>query len=273
MQKNQAKDEYLSGNRLYGDDFTPAQIAEWFEDEREAYFDLEQSGVFAEKYAYGYHARNRKHGFRHLPERMFPDVLGVGSAYGDEFLPILGRCGNVTILEPADGFQNEHFTYVKPSAGGRFPFSDESFDLITCLSVLHHIPNVSFIISEIARVLRGGGYALLTEPTHSMGDWTYPRRGLTKRERGIPVPLLRRMVSESGLSIVRETKCHFSLTSRLIYITRDCPFNHGWAVNLDDWLCRLPIWPTSYHPPTWLHKIKPCALFFVLTKNQETNPF
>jgi SAM-dependent methyltransferase len=267
METEETVNEYLSGERLYGDDFTPAQISAWFEDERDGYFDLEQSAVFAPRYAYGYHARNKRHGFRHLPNQSFRDVLGFGSAYGDEFLPILERCKNVTILEPSDGFQNERFTYVKPAPSGRFPFAAESFDLVTCLSVLHHIPNVSFIIGEIARVLRRGGYALITEPTNSMGDWNYPRRGLTKHERGIPAPILRRMILESGLSVLRETKCHFSLTSRLIYVTRDCPFNHGWAVGIDALLCRLPVWPTSYHPATWLHKIKPCALFYVLTKN------
>jgi SAM-dependent methyltransferase len=262
--------EYLSGKYLHGDDFTAEQIAEWFEDEREGYFDLEHSGAFSGEYAYGYHARNKRHGFRYLPDSLFSEVLGVGSAYGDELMPILERCGKVTILEPADGFQNDKFTYVKPLPSGRFPFEDNSFDLITCLSVLHHIPNVSFVIDEIARVLRPGGYVLLTEPTHSMGDWNHPRRGLTRRERGIPAAILRRILVESGFTTVRETRCHFSLTSRLIHITRDSPFNHGWAVRMDELISWMPFWPTSYHPPTWLHKIKPCALFFVLTKNQET---
>lgn len=177
-------DEHFSGERLYGDDFTEAQIAEWFEDEREGYFSLEPRA----SYSYGYHARNWRHGFRHLPERTFSDVLGIGSAYGDELKPILQHCKNVTILEPSDGFQNDRFNYVKPSPSGDLPFPCQSFDLITCFGVLHHIPNVGHVIEEMTRVLRVGGYILVSEPTHSMGDWNRPRKGLTKRERGIPPP-------------------------------------------------------------------------------------
>ena len=33
-------EEYLSGRTLYGDDFTPAQIRDWFADEQEGYATL-----------------------------------------------------------------------------------------------------------------------------------------------------------------------------------------------------------------------------------------
>jgi SAM-dependent methyltransferase len=255
---------YFSGKRLYGDDFNAVQVEQWFRDEENGYISLSPQ----ESYSYGYHARNWRHGFRHLPERPFNDVLGMGSAYGDELKPVLARSKNVTILEPADGFNNDRFTYVKPSSSGKLPFQDASFDLITCLGVLHHIPNVSVVLAEMARVLRGGGYALICEPTHSMGDWRRSRKGLTTHERGIPLPIFRDLVRKSGFTVLRETRCHFSLTARFRYLVGDSPFNHSWIVTLDEFLCRIPIWSRSYHPSHWVQKIKPVAVFYVLTKRE-----
>jgi ubiquinone/menaquinone biosynthesis C-methylase UbiE len=75
-------------------------------------------------------------------------------------------------------------TYVKPVASGTLPFPDGTFDLITFSGVLHHIPNVSYVVGELARVVTPDGYLLLREPIHSMGDWRGPRRGLTKKNAG-----------------------------------------------------------------------------------------
>lgn len=40
---------------------------------------------------------------------------------------------------------------------GSIDFPDNFFDLILCFATLHHIPNVTFVISELFRTLRGGG--------------------------------------------------------------------------------------------------------------------
>jgi SAM-dependent methyltransferase len=251
---------YLSGTRLYGDDLSLDEIARWVEDERNAYFELTGSG-----YNYSYHALNLEHGFRHLPPGQFRNVLGIGSAYGDEFLPIRERLDEVTILEPAGGFQNPRFRYVEPEIRG-VPFADESFNLITCLGVLHHIPNVSTMVKELARVLACDGYLLLREPIVSMGDWNRPRPGLTKHERGIPLAILRRIIGQAGLRIERETKCGFSLTSRWNHVIRRPPFNQRWVVRIDKWLSRLPIWNGGYHPSNLWQRLRPMSVYYVLRK-------
>src|SRR5277367_3587896 len=104
-------EKYSDGKTLCGDDFTSDQIEAWFRDEGEAYYRLPEErapGVYA------YHARNWRHGFRHLPSLSFENVLCLGGAYGDELQPILGHAEKVTILEPAGEFQNPKFEYVKP---------------------------------------------------------------------------------------------------------------------------------------------------------------
>lgn len=260
---------YFSGKKLYGNDFSPDQIDAWFADEAEGYFNLTQSGDG--EYAYGYHALNKRHGYSCLPKRRFGHVLGVGSAYGNELEPILEWVDRISILEPSDGFKNTALSgvpvsYVKPVASGDIPFDSASLDLITCLGVLHHIPNVSKLVNEFYRVLRPGGYALVREPIISMGDWRKPRTGLTKRERGIPLPALRDFVKQAGFKVLRERKCVFSLTSRLKHVVSGPVFNSLAVVALDALLSSLPIWPGVYHARNAVQKLRPTAAYYVLQK-------
>lgn len=263
-------ESYFAGKKLYGNDFNQDQIDAWFADEAEGYFNLTQSSD-AGKYAYGYHALNRRHGFSKLPQKRFAHVLGVGSAYGDELAPILAHSDRLSILEPSDGFKSTVLngvpvSYVKPVASGGMPFDSNSLDLITCLGVLHHIPNVSKVVNEFYRVLCPGGYALVREPIISMGDWRKPRRGLTKRERGIPLPVLRDFVEQAGFKVVRERKCIFSLTSRLKHMVAGPVFNNAAVVAIDAVLSALPIWPRVYHARNGLQKLRPTAVYYVLQK-------
>jgi SAM-dependent methyltransferase len=262
---------YFSGRALYGNDFGQDEIDAWFADEAEGYFNLTQSSR-SRDYAYGYHALNRLHGFSRLPQKRFAHVLGVGSAYGEELAPILKYSDKISILEPSDGFKSTVLNgvpvnYVKPVACGDMPFDSGSVDLITCLGVLHHIPNVTKVVNEFSRVLSPGGYILLREPINSMGDWRKPRPGLTKRERGIPLPILRDLVTQAGFKIAREHKCMFSLSSRLRYLLRGPVFNNIAAASFDALLCKLPIWSNVYHPRNTLQKLRPTSVYYVLQKH------
>jgi SAM-dependent methyltransferase len=46
------------------------------------------------------------------------------------------------------------------------PFDDASFDLVTCQTVLIHVPDVPRVLREFLRVLRPGGRVLLAEPSN-----------------------------------------------------------------------------------------------------------
>jgi SAM-dependent methyltransferase len=257
----------LRGEALYGDDFGPDEIQAWFRDEELGYFELGASD--RARYRYKYHALNHRHGWRHLPDRVYPRVLGLGSAYGDELLPIAAKAQYITIMEPAEGFSVRDIggtpvTYVRPEPDGRLPFGDGSIDLITCLGVLHHIPNVSTVVGELRRCLKPDGRILVREPIVSMGDWRHPRAGLTPRERGIPLHLFRAILARSGLRIHRETKCMFALVSRLDPLWPGPIYNSSTAVWLDDLWCRLPLWSTRYHAVNPWQKLRPTAVFYVL---------
>jgi SAM-dependent methyltransferase len=260
---------YFAGEVLYGDDLGGAELEEWFADERNGYFDLYGGGVSSD--TYGYSELARQHAFRWLPPLENSDVLGIGSADGTEIVPLVHLARSVTIIEPAEGFARTQIAgkpvrYIKPQVSGLLPFPDRSFDLTVCFSVLHHIPNVSTVIVEMARVTRPGGHVLLREPTVSMGDWRLPRRGLTKRERGIPRELFREIVRKAGFEIVRETPCMFSATSRLNRLTRRGVWASPFLTWLDACVCALPIWSSRYHTTKIWHRFRPTALALVLRK-------
>jgi SAM-dependent methyltransferase len=260
---------YFRGEALYGYDFGPEDIAAWFRDEEEGYADLGAKDASA--YRYGYHALNQAHVYRHLPARTFARVLGFGSAYGDELQPVLAQAEHITVVDPSAAFVQEQIggkpaTYIKPHANGSLPLADGCMDLATCLGVLHHIPNVSFVLKEIGRVIAPGGYLLLREPVISMGDWRKPRSGLTKRERGIPLHLLLAAAHAAGFEVRQQTLCAFPATTRLFGRGGQAAYNPALAVTLDRWMSWLFAPNLRYHPQSRWQKVRPSSVFLVLQK-------
>jgi SAM-dependent methyltransferase len=258
----------LRGEHLYGDDFTAEEIRAWYEDEQEAYADLMSS--YGEGYRYAYHAANARHGFLFLPPMRFAHALGIGSAYGHEFAPIQDRLARVTIIESSVVLRQSALRlpveYIPPSPSGKLPLDSSSVDLVLCLGVLHHIANVSTVIAEIARVLETGGYALMREPTVSMGDWTQPRRGLTPHERGIPLHLLRRFTEDAGMRIERITRFASPLAPRIARFTRLDVFASPTLTRFDELSCRLLAWNTTYHATRLHQRVRPTSAYLVAVK-------
>jgi SAM-dependent methyltransferase len=264
-------DAYFDGRKLYGDDFNLAEIEAWYDDEREAYANLGAKNV--RTYAYAYHALNLRHGFRHIPARRYCRALGFGSAYGEEFRPISGLIQRITIVDPSDAFVTDSVygvpvTYIKPRVDGTLPFPDSDFDLILCLSVLHHIANVSHVIRELCRCLQPRGFAIIREPVVSMGDWRKPRRGLTRRERGVPLEVFRRIIRGAGFDVLRETLCVFNPIPRLWSLFGKPAYNNMLATRLDAVICKLLRWNLKYHSESLLRKFRPTAVCYVLTKRE-----
>ncbi|HSQ59546.1 MAG TPA: methyltransferase domain-containing protein [Acidobacteriota bacterium] len=261
--------EYFEGARLYGDDWNPDAIKRWFEEEREAYAEL--GAKDRSTYRYPYRALDERHLFRHLPPGRFPEVLSVGGAYGDELLPLSGRMSRATIVEASERLKGGSVggtpvQYVAPDPQGGLPFDSESFDLVCCLSTLHHIPNVTAVLREMARVVRGGGVVLLREPTTSMGDWRIPRRGLTKNERGIPLDYFRTAIRGANLRVLKETRCMNALTPRLGAFLRRDAYNSRGLVLFDEFVNRLLDWNKTYHARGLIQRVRPWSVAYVLQK-------
>lgn len=264
--------EYFEGKKLFGNDFTYQQILSWYNEEAEGYADLGSKDK--DSYSYGYHMMNEIHGFSKVQKKQFENVLGFGSAWGYEFEPIAERIKKLTIIEPSDNLVNNHVghlipEYVKPEVSGKLSFESNSFDLITCFGTLHHIPNVSFVINELIRVLQPNGFLLLREPIVSMGDWRKPRKGLTKNERGIPLSFFKNELGKYSIEIISAEYCftNTSTMQRLCnFLTRKAVYSFKSYVIFDKYLSKLLNRNVHYHATRTIHKIGPQSIFYVIRK-------
>jgi SAM-dependent methyltransferase len=273
-------DKYLEqcfkGEIIYGDNFTTDEIKNWFEKEKEGYSRLGTNELEdLNNNIYHYHQLNKEYGFKYLNDlNDFQNVLGVGSATGIEFEPIVGKIKKLYILEPSEELRANklkalEINYEAPSINGKINFEGNKFDLITSFGVLNHIPNVSFVMSEISRVLKTGGILLLREPIVSMGDWREERHGLTKNERGIPIKAFKQIILQNNLEILAENYC-FTLTTPLnrifLKFFRNPIYYYKIYILFDKILSKIFRFNIKYHPSNKFDKIYPQNVFFVLKK-------
>lgn len=265
-------DRYFAGLAIWGDDFDEEQRKQWFRDEEDAYVELYASNP---TYEYEYEQVNTYHGFRFLPaDGRFRRVLGLGSAYGDELRPVLDRVDSVVIVESSDhyherDFEHRAFEWRRAAPSGELPLENGEVDLAVCFGVLHHIPNVSHVLSELGRVVEPGGYALVREPIISMGDWRTSRPGLTPRERGIPRDLLSDAAQAAGFEIVRERLCFFPGTRVLArLLRRDDPYSDALMVRLDAVCSVATQFNYRYHATSMLQKVRPTSSFLTLRRSE-----
>ncbi len=64
-------------------------------------------------------------------------------------------------------YGNETFDYTNKKVLTRssiIPFENETFDSILCTEVLEHVPDPGLVLSEFYRVLKRGGFVLITVP-------------------------------------------------------------------------------------------------------------
>jgi hypothetical protein len=72
------KNDYLNGEKLYGDDFSLEQIQEWYKQESEAYAQIYGLNIQSEMYN---HHVNNMYGYKYLKKiPSFNRVLGLGSS-------------------------------------------------------------------------------------------------------------------------------------------------------------------------------------------------
>lgn len=62
------------------------------------------------------------------------------------------------------------------------PFADDTFDTVICHNVLEHVPDDHKALTELARVLKPGGRALLTVPIITAWESTYEDTSVTSDE-------------------------------------------------------------------------------------------
>ena len=112
-------------------------------------------------------------------------VLDIGCG-AKPYLPLVASYAEHYVgVDAADGPDVDH---VAPAEN--LPLEDESFDLVLCTQVLEHVQDPAAVLSEIHRVLRPHGAALISthgvflyhpDPPDTDGDyWRWTHAGLHK---------------------------------------------------------------------------------------------
>lgn len=261
---------YLSGNRLYGDNFSLDEIMQWFADEASDYDETGSSGHHSPTYPC--HRLNHLHHFRYIKGQSFEQALGIGQAQAEAYKPLKGQVDQVTILDSdpslceVEQVHDIPCSYIAPRLSGTLDFSRGTFDLITCFDALQHIPNVSYQIRECYRCLKPGGIMLLREPIISMGDWSQPRKGVSRRQRGIPLRLMDVIVTQTGFKVISSSLCCFPAIPIVAKSFQVLPFNWRLPTRLDALLSMIFSWNVTYHRTSLLRKIAPKSVAYVLQK-------
>lgn len=200
--------EIKNGAKLFGDDLAAEGLEIWFAQEKEAFYeDNDGNSEIDHWYTYMRYI-NERLGFSQVRNVGSGSILVIGPGSGievDNFLSV-NKNWKVSFLEASDNFKKElkarfsNSVVLDPEISGKINMHSNSVDLICAFSVLHHIPNVSYVMGELSRVLKPGGKVLVREPCSSMGDWGYVRSA-TPNERGIPKRLLCEIGAKHGLKI------------------------------------------------------------------------
>jgi len=99
--------------------------------------------------------------------RQPPSILNVGAGIGDD-LCILNGHGAVTVVDidekaldiiPASSCVEKRVADII-----NLPFTNESFDVVTCFDVFEHVPDDVRAFHEVHRVLKPGGLLVFTVP-------------------------------------------------------------------------------------------------------------
>ena len=118
-----------------------------------------------------------------------PKILDVGCGTGAnlEMLQKFGEAEGVDVSDDALEFCKAKGLKAHKGLAEKLPFADASFDLVTALDVVEHLDNDVDGLTEMNRVLRKDGYALLFVPAFMFlwgvqDDISHHRIRYTKRQ-------------------------------------------------------------------------------------------
>lgn len=260
--------------KLPGNDHGIDNIRKWYEEE-EAWHDRFSNGRNDKNdYWIVYEVFNRKYAInKHVKFSRDSKILSFGCAEGSDTSRLYDEhkfqlFGVEASAELIDAFKknNPEAVIVKAQIDGSIDYPDESFDHIFCFGVLHHIPNVSFIIKEFHRVLKTGGVAVIREPLCWMYSGKNRPDDLSPNERGIPESFFRKEFTSTGFELL-EVK--YSFYKPLMSLIRKFGFIDkfpGLVYHADKLLCSIPR-KHKYYPQTFLDRFTPSSAYYIVKKS------
>ena len=114
--------------------------------------------------------RGKRIAFSFVPRVVFDKKakaldLGCGDGFWSRKLLVSGY-----VVASAD-IEKKYEPAIVVDADKKLPFSDRHFDLIWCSEVIEHLENPEFAANEMRRVLKVGGFLILTTPNSRC--WVY----------------------------------------------------------------------------------------------------
>jgi SAM-dependent methyltransferase len=268
--------EIKDGLALVGDDFSDKQLNTWFGQEQEAFYVGDAGNSEVDPwYAYMRYV-NEILGFSNIKKSRDVNrsilILGPGSGTEIEHFTSYNPKWELNFIEASDNFKKElrkkfpSSNIINPEISGNIALASNTQDVVCAFSVLHHIPNVSKVISEVFRVTKPGGLFLVREPCSSMGDWRYGRSA-TPNERGISCHLLASIGQTAGFKLLsKPTPIIFEPINKIIK-TIGLSFNDfNLLYKIDRLVSKIVSFNDHYWRDTWYKKIGPSSYFYVFSK-------
>lgn len=258
---------------LKGNNYSKEKIEKWYREE-EIYHNQFKGGR-GEKYWIIDETFNEKYTFnKFINLSSESKVLSFGCAEGNDLEKIYKKnkfklYGIEASAELIKAF-NKKFPEAeikKSNIYGNIDYNDNFFDYVMVLGVLHHIPNMSFVLSELYRVLKRGGKIIIREPISSMkpkNKWGKNDK-ISPNERGIPVNFMKSEMEKLGFRILSVSKAYWAPLMRVIKIY---PFLQNYPVliyYIDKLCCSIPI-PIKYYRENIFSKCAPGAAYYIAEK-------
>jgi SAM-dependent methyltransferase len=101
----------------------------------------------------------------HIPQGCILADLGCGN--GDFLKYLEGRAAFGYGIDTAidSTLNNDRLSFKSGNLNERIPLDDESVDVVTSLAVIEHLWKPDVFLEEILRILKPGGYCLMTTPS------------------------------------------------------------------------------------------------------------
>jgi ubiquinone/menaquinone biosynthesis C-methylase UbiE len=151
-------------------------------------------------------------------------VLEIGLGQGADSMQLINRGAiyhGIDLTEESvrrvkERFQlfDKHYREVQVANAEQIPYSDNYFDLVYSHGVIHHSPRIESIVSEIYRVLKPGGQAVIM--LYHKHSYNYHISISVLRRMGlmmlVPFPFLAKIVSRlTGESVERINRHRYHL--------------------------------------------------------------
>ena len=259
--------------KLSGNDFTNEEIEKWYAEEEEYHNQFTGGRNEADEYWPVYEEFNKRYAInKHVKFTKETKVLSFGCAEGSDTAKLYKEHKfKLFGLEASEQLTNAFKKgfpdagIVKASIDGKIDYPSDFFNYIFCFGVLHHIPNVSFVLEEFHRVLKKNGIAIIREPVCWMYTGKVRPKALSPNERGIPVDFFKEEFQKLNFEILDIRKSYYK---PLMHIIRKANFLSkfpGLMYLIDNISCRIPS-VSNYYNKSILDRFTANCAYYVVRK-------